>query len=496
MLHLTKINVMEKIKFTPILLIAILSFSLTSCSFFNKVRKIDGYDIKKISLRCDSLLLLPGSSHKIGFVVFTAGNEIFRTTGFLKGTLSWKNFNVEIQNASFNRGSLIIDKNRINRTSSFIPFKISPKHQPEKIFQDTLWLNYEKAIRVFSNNSFKKIPGTKVKFGLQVTYDNNKQQSFESTSALKKILPDYEILTKGGRNVNGEFIVSNNIFDNPDHTPGFLIQLKNDTNVYDILDFQLDYKERYRYYGNGNSGMFGSSGSTGSTGSTGEQGRPGGDGEHGSNGYHGKDIDVFADVYYDSILQSNLIKIFVDNLSTNEQQHYLINPEGGSLYINASGGDGGTGGDGGNGGNGGDGYVGSYYTEYYTEVVIKKDTAGKDIKEEIRKSITKQNKGGDGGYGGHGGFGGAGGNGGNGGSMVVYYTPAMKDYLHLLKLDVSGGSGRSGGSGGSGGRGGSGGSGNPKGRDGGNGQGGMNGPWGYSGYSGNISYIQTNNIPW
>ena len=466
-----------------------------SFSFHRKVKNIDPYDIKKISLRCDSLLLLPGSEHKIGFVVFTADNQVFKTTGFSKGSLRWKNFNIDIQNARFKNGTITIDKTE-NYRNSFVALNISPKHQPEKIFCDTLWLNYEKEIRVFPINSFKKIPGTKLKFGLQVTYDNYKQQFFTSNKALKKVLPDYEIITKGGRQENGEFIASNDIFDNPDHTPGFLIQLKTDTNVYDILDFMFDYKENYKYYASGNSGIFGSSGFSGSSGSTGEHGRAGQDGEHGSDGYHGDDIDVFADAYYDSIVQSPLIKVFVENLRTKKQQHYLIHPQGGSIAIKASGGSGGSGGDGGRGGNGGNGYTGEFYTEYIKETIIKKDTAGNDIKEEITKQITKQKPGGDGGHGGPGGYGGAGGHGGDGGYVIVYYTPATSQYLNLIKIFVDGGSGGSGGDGGYGGSGGSGGSGSPSGRNGGHGMNGMNGPSGYNGSRGRVEYKPTDTIPW
>ena len=65
---------MKKVRVTSVFALIILSISLMSFSFHRKVRNIDPYDIKKISLRCDSLLLLPGSEHKIGLVIFTADN--------------------------------------------------------------------------------------------------------------------------------------------------------------------------------------------------------------------------------------------------------------------------------------------------------------------------------------------------------------------------------------------------------------------------------------
>jgi len=87
-----------------------LSIGLMSFSFQRKVKNLEGYDIKKLSLRYDSLLLLPGSEHKMGLVIFTADNEVFKTSGFSKGTVRWKNFDINIQNARFKNGTITIDK--------------------------------------------------------------------------------------------------------------------------------------------------------------------------------------------------------------------------------------------------------------------------------------------------------------------------------------------------------------------------------------------------
>ncbi len=476
------------------LLLVITSF--TSCSVFRPgVKSLENFDVSKISLRTENVLKLPGTRFKSGFVVFTTDNQIFKTTGSLRGSLNWKNFDITLQNAKFSNGKISIDQTETNDFKC-IPLQFSSKYQPEKIFRDTIWLNYENRLLIYPLNTFKKIPGTRVKLGIKVTYDNGQQLTYEGGSSVRKMLKDYEVISKGGTFVDGDFIVSDNIFDNPDHTPGLMIQLKKDTNVYSIFDFRLDYKEAYQYNGSGRSGMFGSSGFSGSSGATGEHGRHGEDGENGSHGYHAGDIDVYADMYYDSILQTKLVKLLVDDISKNVQRYYYINPDGGNISVYASGGNGGSGGSGGNGGTGGNGYTGEFYTDYVKEIIVKKDTSGKEIRQEILKPVTRQRKGGDGGFGGEGGYGGIGGDGGNGGYVIVYYTAAMKNYMNLIKVQVSGGNGGSGGWGGTGGSGGSGGAGNPPGRNGRSGLNGMNGPGGHNGSPGRVEFRQVETIPW
>jgi hypothetical protein len=238
------------------------------------------------------------------------------------------------------------------------------------------------------------------------------------------------------------------------------------------------------------------SGSNGSSGSTGGAGNPGEDGRNGDNGGYGHDIDIYTDIYFDSILSTNLIKVYIEDLTINQSRHFLINPNGGSLKINASGGSGGHGGAAGNGGRGGNGHKGELYFYEVKDIIIKKDTAGKEIRTEIIRQVQCQRPGGDGGFGGPGGYGGIGGNGGNGGYLILHYTPAMKQYLQLIHIDVSGGSGGFGGSGGKGGSGGQGGEGNPRGRKGADGSDGLEGSRGYDGFPGKVDYIQVDSIPW
>jgi len=485
---------MNKIKFAlgSILLVCI----LFSCSVDSKLRTLKGCNTTKIGLQYDTLLLLSGSSHKIGFTAFTDDGKILKTTGFLKGTLRWNNFIVETGNARYSPGKISISKTKVDENLLFIPFKIRLKYEPGKIFYDTLWMNFEKEISIYPITTFKKSPGSKVFFGMDVTYNNNKEVSYRSLSYVKKAMVGYEVLVKGGTYRDGAFTISNNIFDNSDHNPGFMVRLLKNPDVFTTMDILLDYKDQYSINGEGNQGLGGFSGSNGSSGSTGEHGESGEDGKNGYDGNYGHDIDVFADMYFDSILNTNLIKVFVDDLTAKKQQHFLINPNGGNMVVNANGGYGGYGGSGGWGGDGGNGYTGEMYTYYVKDEVIKKDTAGHEHKEYVQRAIQRQKPGGDGGFGGSGGYGGAGGNGGDGGHIFLYYTPAAKNQLYLIQCLVHGGDGGRGGSGARGGSGGKGGVGNPKGRNGQHGSDGMEGATGYSGRQGIVDMQEIDKIPW
>ena len=479
-----------------IILISLLVFSALQAKS-STIRSLKHETVKRIAFRHDTLLNLPQTSHGIGFVVFTEDGRITSSKGFLKGKLRSSSLKIEVENGHLFFGKLYIDKRNTDKNFNNVPFKFWSKYEPEKVFYDTLWLNTEKEIYILPiEYPKKKVPGSKLKFGVEVLYDNDQIVSYTSPTAFEKVLPEFDILLKGGSYNSGVFTISPDFFDYPDHHPGVGIQLRKDTSIYDIFDIEMDYIDQYYLSASGNSGMFGFSGSSGSSGSSSQNGNHGQDGQFGEHGTQGHDVDVYTDVYFDSILQKPLIKVFMEDLYTNRQKHYLINPAGGKLRIDASGGQGGSGGSGGSGGNGGEGYVGETYYETIKEIIIKKDTAGKEIREEKIIQIQRQRAGGNGGSGGNGGFGGVGGDGGAGGYVILNFTPAMKNYLHLITINVSGGWYGRGGSGGSNGNGGKGGQGNPNGRSGLNGKNGLNAPDGYSGNTGKVEYKTIDKIPW
>jgi hypothetical protein len=205
----------------------------------------------------------------------------------------------------------------------------------------------------------------------------------------------------------------------------------------------------------GELGAYGNDGATGaygtSTTTTGQSGGNGNDGGNGAGGQDGRDgsdgpaLTVLATLVTHPTLKKPVLQIMVNNAGY--QAFYAVDPAGGKLTIDASGGPGGAAGKGGNGGNGGSG-----------------GTAGSGGTQ------------GNGGNGGAGGNGGKGGNGGNGGSISVQVDPAADNYFRsAVTLLNEGGSAGVGGGAGSGGSGGSGNAWGAKGADGTYGQPGVSG---------------------
>lgn len=477
--------------------LAILCNSIyTSTITAAEITSLKEVQVKKISLRYDTLLMIPGTRHEIGLVVFTSDNHIYRTTGFLDGRLRWKNFEVEADGATFSLGKISITRSDSAFYKSGIPVRFYSVYEPDKVFTDTIRMDYMTEIKLFPTNKFRAIPGDDVEFGMEIFYQNGIRQTYKSLSKIDHFEDDFDVKVRSSRFKKSEFY----IFDDPaeivNHKSGVMVQSKWNPQIYDILEVLLDYRAQYRYSGSGMWGMNGFWGSSGSSGGMGEHGRPGQDGEPGKPGDYGHDLDVYVDAYQDTILHTTLIKVNIFDVNTRKSKRFMINPDGGSLYVSARGGDGGNGGDGGRGGNGGTGRVGATYTEEVKEIIVVKDTSGRAIQKEITKTVTRQRPGEEGGRGGEGGWGGPGGPGGNGGYVIVYFTPTSEPYLKYLDIDTRGGDGGRGGIGGAGGEGGAGGSGNPYGRKGRDGRNGVNAPYGYQGISGPVDYRGIDNIPW
>ena len=160
---------------------------------------------------------------------------------------------------------------------------------------------------------------------------------------------------------------------------------------------------------NGSDGMNGTSGSMGSTDPTNPS--PGGDGSNGSDGSNGWDGGSGGDappVQVRVTLRSGshpLLQVLVS--AAGHQKHYLVDPQGGSLKVNADGGPGGSGGRGGRGGRGGSGGMGT--------------------------------PSGNSGSNGSDGRDGSDGSPGRGGSITVTYDPQAKPFLAAIHLSNRGG---------------------------------------------------------
>lgn len=482
----------QKFVFVTLFLIAFISCSRS----FYVSRSLKTHSVKDIQLFTDTLLMLQDSPHDVGFLVITDNDDTLKTKGLLKGKLPWKNFKIEAEGAKFSNGKLNILKTDSSSYIPFIPISFSSVFEENKVFYDTISLNYETGVDIFPSAAYKTYPGSTIDIGMNILYNNGEKKTYKNINKIKNFDDYYDILLRASSYKKSEFKINTDPLDLPEHKSGIMIRSKLDFNINDVFEVDVDYRNNYKYYANGNGGLTGFTGSSGGTGSTGSTGGTGQNGEHGDYGDSGHDLDIYLDAYTDTILNKTMLKVFIGDVNTNKTKRFLIDPDGGNLYVSARGGSGGDGGNGGNGGIGGNGHDGEFYTEIIKEIVITKDTAGREIKTEIQRTITHQREGGSGGNGGDGGYGGHGGHGGNGGYVIVYYTDTAQSYLKLLNINVAGGNGGNGGIGGVGGNGGNGGKGTPNGRNGRTGRSAPNGSYGYSGGNGRIEYKLTNEFFW
>jgi hypothetical protein len=184
------------------------------------------------------------------------------------------------------------------------------------------------------------------------------------------------------------------------------------------LDIPVRYNFKFTANFSGSSGSSGSNGSDGMAGSSGSNGStdpnnpsPGGNGGNGSSGSDGGDGGPGGDappVQVRIALRAGshpLLQVGVT--AAGKQRFYLVDPQGGSLTVNADGGAGGSGGRGGRGGAGGSGGMG-----------------------------TPSGSSGMSGSDGRNGFDGSP---GRGGSTTVTYDPLAKPFLTVIHLSNRGG---------------------------------------------------------
>jgi len=468
-------------------------------------------------------LVIPGESFDIGIITYLNNGKTKKTKGLLKGSSFWLNYKIEVSAGSFSNGHVMVPSSLFADSNKYIEIKAFPKKQPELAKYLRVSLNYETRITYTPTTDFEKIPGSEIKGKLLVQYNNGLTRSITNLNKSKES-ENYYFEPHGGIWKKGKFVINTDIRTIEAHTATLIITSKQNYMVADTFSAYLDYRAKYKYSLAGSSGSFGSSGLTGGNGSTGYHGGHGQKGQDGEYGQNGPDIGVWADLYYDSILQTHLLYVYAENLWTGEETRFLLNPAGSTLTIKSQGGSGGSGGDGGDGGNGGNGIDGEYKKEiriekkivphYEKRKIIKKEkkkiinSEGKEVEIEVDVEVEEdvlvnkeveteievlvQGPGQDGGNGGFGGPAGFGGYGGDGGNITLYLTEDASPFRNLFITESNGGSGGKHGNGGKGGYGGMGGSGNPNGRS------GLTGPdgpyssgWAEGGATGRIKILAT-----
>jgi hypothetical protein len=184
------------------------------------------------------------------------------------------------------------------------------------------------------------------------------------------------------------------------------------------LDISLRYDYAFRADFSGSSGTSGINGTDGTDGSPGTPGSidinnpsaggNGGDGTDGGNGQDGSRGGDGSPVKIEMTLETGTHPLLQFLVQTGKHsRYYLIDPNGGSLSVNADGGAGGSGGRAGRGGHGGSGGVGS-----------PNGSSGRD---------------------GSDGRAGSDGAAGSGGKITVTYDPSAQAYLSVLHLSSQNG---------------------------------------------------------
>lgn len=468
-------------------------------------------------------LVLPGEDFRIGIVSYYKNGKVKKTTGLLGGSVWWWNFKVNVTGGTAVSGRISVNEQLIPSKGKYISVKAFPRKQPELQKELLLPLNYETKIAYQPIGNFEKSPGSQID-GEVISEFNNGIVRVCDDWRNNREAGNFSFAGQGGFWRNGKFIIDPDFMKIQNHHAALIINSLRNTSVSDTFSVQLDYRHAYKLHFSGSSGMPGFPGSSGGTAPEGGHGADGQSGQNGEFGDNGPDIGVWVDLYRDSVLNADLLYVYAQNLLTNEEHRYLINPEGGSLEVTSLGGSGGFGGNGGSGGSGGNGRAGETWIEKHiekqtvkkpvTKTVIRKeihkrkDAEGKEYDVEVVRETTEtvyvdevidvvvevvhQGPGEDGGNGGWGGAGGYGGSGGYGGNITLYFTEDAMPFKHLIIARSEGGSGGKHGAGGMGGPGGKGGSGNPSGRD---GVSGHSGPseigWADSGGSGLIRVQST-----
>lgn len=468
-------------------------------------------------------LLLPGESFRIGVISYLKNGKTKKSMGLAGGSHLWWNYRVEVKGGDFNGGKVTVHEQLVPSKGKYISIRVYPRKQPELARELLLPLNYETEIVYRPVEPFDKAPGSQIRGELVARFDNGMERVYDDLRN-SHAAGYYRFWADGGSWQRGRFVIEPDFTRIREHRSDLYVEALRNQGLTDTFSILLDYRHDYAMWFRGRDGMQGFSGNNGFRGSAGEAGGHGAPGQDGEWGYDGPDVHVWADLYFDSLLQYNLLYIYAENLFTGEEFRYLVNPDGGHLEVVSRGGDGGDGGDGGQGGQGGTGRDGEKWKEKIRVKKIEKQPfKEKSTRREVRKvtnregkeeevevdveveeivyrdvevwveeEVEKQGPGEDGGPGGWGGPGGLGGFGGYGGHISLFFTEDAWPYRHLIEARVPGGSGGRHGRGGLGGPGGPGGYGNPSGNA---GSPGMNGPeatgWADDGPSGRVIYGST-----
>jgi hypothetical protein len=272
-------------------------------------------------------------------------------------------------------------------------------------------------------------PGGEISIGMTATLEDGKEMKTQGLLEGKVKWGNYIVTVTGGTFYEGTIRINSD----PRKIQGYKVSVKcalfKDSTQFKTMDWTLDFVANYTANFDGaagENGKWADKGATGRAGSNDSQGRGGDgekggrgqDGEHGGNGRNGQSVDVYVTAFKTEN-GTTLLKVYCKSKSLDQEDFFIVNPNGGTVTISARGGQGGQGGHGGDGGGGGSG--------------------GNGHERGGNTSEGSYGVGGTGGDGGDGGNGGNGGDGGDGGNITIYLDPSAAAYAGIFKYDTSGG---------------------------------------------------------
>ncbi len=401
-----------------------------------------------------SSLRVPGKTLLTGIITISDKGETLWTKGFLKGNYGWTKYKLEVTGGSFTNGKIKITGDTSYKKNDSITVKVYTRKwllggKDKWLLTCKIPYNYETQIKVLTNGTFSKAPGNHVNFGIRTYYDN--KMSVDKWAPVSKNLQDFVFAPSGGHisKSKGDLKIDNDPLKISNDKVGLIVALGKKPAIADTLQIILDYVANYQC--------------------------------NILSGVRGHDLYVTANVYRDSIIHANLMRVIVHDSTIKKTYNYIINTAGGSMSIFSRGGNGA---DGVGGYIGSDGLSGSDGTlSSYAETTTNADGTT------TTTNVTTQGPGGNGGNGNDGGNGFDAGNGSDGGNITIAYNAAAKPYLGIITATSIPGAGGAGGPGGRGGHGGRGGQGNPSGSEGSRGNDGNAGADGANGNAGKVTFV-------
>jgi hypothetical protein len=368
---------------------------------------------------------------------------------------SWGHFHVEADSGRFSKGYIQLNKSQVYKKHDSVTVSVYDRKwflggKGKFLTSRKIPYDYEDSVGILTNGNTDLSPGDHLKFGIRTVYDD-KQFSDIWFPAKKKVGGAFLLQFQGSHlsKSKGDWKIDDDPTLVKNDRITLTAQLSKQPAIRDSLQLLLDYKAKFKCA------------------------------IQSTNKGHA--LNVFADVFEDSTIHAQLLKVEIHDSATHRVYHYLVNTSGGSLSLTskgAAGADGANGFDGQSGANGMDGAI----TETPETTTNADGTT-------TTTYTTDQGSGGNGSDGEPGDDGQNGDDGFDGGDILIHYTPAATAFIRLIDATSMPGAGGSGGRGGTGGAGGSGGSGNPPGMSGSKGLDGNNGMDGSPGRPGVVRFL-------